>query len=132
MPGASARPSPASSRATTLRKAAGLDPVAAGLLREAAGPDGLPADPARLAALVKAAPLRLTGLQPIERAISTAGGVAAESLDGRLMLRTRPGTFLAGEMIDWEAPTGGYLLQASFATGRAAAAGALDWLAGRS
>ncbi|WP_298955450.1 TIGR03862 family flavoprotein [uncultured Methylobacterium sp.] len=120
---------PGQSRATTLRKAAGLDPVAAGLLREAAGPDGLPADPARLAALVKAAPLRLTGLQPIERAISTAGGVAAGSLDGRLMLRTRPGTFLAGEMIDWEAPTGGYLLQASFATGRAAAAGALDWLA---
>ena len=76
-------------------------------------------------------PLRLTGLQPIARAISSAGGVAFADLDARFMLQARPGTFLAGEMLDWEAPTGGYLLQASFASGRAAAAGALDWLTER-
>ncbi|KMO16216.1 TIGR03862 family flavoprotein [Methylobacterium platani] len=120
---------PKESRATVLRKAAGLSPPAAGLLREAAR--DLPADPASLAALVKAVPLRLTGLRPIERAISSAGGVTAGALDDRFMLRTRPGTFLAGEMLDWEAPTGGYLLQASFAGGRAAAKGALAWLGER-
>ncbi len=117
---------PKESRATVLRKAAGLSPPAAGLLREALR--DLPADPASLAALIKAVPLRLTGLRPIERAISTAGGVAFADLDDRFMVRARPGTFLAGEMLDWEAPTGGYLLQASFASGRAAAKGVLDWL----
>ncbi|GJD47951.1 3-dehydro-bile acid delta(4,6)-reductase [Methylobacterium crusticola] len=116
------------SRATILRKAAGLSPVAAGLLREAAGE--LPADPGALAGLIKACPVRLTGLQPLARAISSAGGVAFSALDEHLMLRARPGTFAAGEMIDWEAPTGGYLLQASFASGRAAAGGALRWLSG--
>ena len=120
---------PKESRATVLRKAAGLSPPAAGLLREAVR--DLPADPAALAALIKAVPLRLTGLQPIARAISSAGGVAFADLDARFMLRARPGTFLAGEMLDWEAPTGGYLLQASFASGRAAARGVLDWLAVR-
>ncbi|MFH6783637.1 MULTISPECIES: TIGR03862 family flavoprotein [Methylobacterium] len=120
---------PKESRATVLRKAAGLNPPAAGLLREALR--DLPADPASLAALIKAVPLRLTGLRPIERAISTAGGVAFSGLDERFMLRSRPGTFLAGEMLDWEAPTGGYLLQASFASGRAAAKGVLDWLGER-
>ncbi|MFE1599955.1 NAD(P)/FAD-dependent oxidoreductase [Methylobacterium sp. ID0610] len=119
---------PGQSRATTLRKAAALSPVAAGLLREAAGRD-LPTEPQALATLIKAAPLRLTGLQPIDRAISSAGGVALPEIDARFMLRRRPGAFLAGEMLDWEAPTGGYLLQASFATGRAAAEGALAWLA---
>ncbi|MGY2047043.1 NAD(P)/FAD-dependent oxidoreductase [Methylobacterium sp. JK268] len=119
---------PGQSRATTLRKAAGLSPVAAGLLREAGE---LPNDPARLAGLIKDAPIRLTGLQPIARAISSAGGVALSALDARFMLIDRPGTFLAGEMLDWEAPTGGYLLQASFATGRAAAEGALAWLGAR-
>ncbi|MER2264051.1 TIGR03862 family flavoprotein [Methylobacterium oxalidis] len=118
---------PRQSTATRLRKAAGLSPVAAGLLREAAGP-ALPAAAEALAALIKAAPLRITGVRPIERAISTAGGVEAAALDGRRMLRARPGLFVAGEMLDWEAPTGGYLLQGAFASGRAAAAGMLDWL----
>ncbi|WP_425352625.1 TIGR03862 family flavoprotein [Methylobacterium terrae] len=120
---------PKESRATVLRKAAGLSPPAAGLLREAVR--DLPTEHASLADLIKAVPLRLTGLRPIERAISTAGGVAFAALDERFMLRARPGTFLAGEMLDWEAPTGGYLLQASFASGRAAAAGVLEWLAER-
>lgn len=118
---------PGDSAATRLRKAAGLSPVAAGLLREAAGA-ALPAEPAALAGLIKAAPLDLVGSAPIERAISTAGGVRLDALDGRAMLRVRPGLFLAGEMLDWEAPTGGYLLQGAFAGGRAAAAGMLDWL----
>ena len=119
---------PGDSAATRLRKAAGLPPVAAGLLREAAGV-ALPADPGTLAGLIKAAPLTLTAPAPIERAISTAGGVRLDAIDGRSMLRTRPGLFLAGEMLDWEAPTGGYLLQGSIAGGRAAAAGMLGWLA---
>lgn len=111
-----------------LRKAAGLAPPAIALLREAAkGP--LPEDPERLAALIKAAPLVLTGLRPIERAISTAGGVAAAEIDEDFMLKRLPGIFVAGEMLDWEAPTGGYLLQACFATGVAAAAGIQAWLA---
>ena len=118
---------PGDSTATRLRKAAGLSPVAAGLLREAAGPN-LPAEPEALAGLIKAAPLDLVSSAPIERAISTAGGVRLDALDGRAMLRARPGLFLAGEMLDWEAPTGGYLLQGAFAGGRAAAAGMLDWL----
>lgn len=120
---------PKESRATILRKAASLSPQAAGLLREAAR--DLPTEAGALAALIKAAPLRLTGLRPIERAISSAGGVTFADLDDRLMLRARPGTFLAGEMLDWEAPTGGYLLQASFASGRAAADGVLAWLGER-
>lgn len=115
------------STATRLRKAAGLPPVAAGLLREAAGA-ALPADPGALARLIKAAPLILTASAPIERAISTAGGVRLDAIDGRSMLRAHPGLFLAGEMLDWEAPTGGYLLQGAFAGGRAAAAGMLAWL----
>ncbi|MEA1834174.1 TIGR03862 family flavoprotein [Methylobacterium durans] len=118
---------PGQSTATRLRKAGGLAPVAAGLLREAAGP-ALPAAAPDLAALIKAAPLRLTAMRPVERAISTAGGVEASALDPRFMLRARPGLFVAGEMLDWEAPTGGYLLQGAFASGRAAAAGMLDWL----
>ncbi|WP_092038714.1 TIGR03862 family flavoprotein [Methylobacterium pseudosasicola] len=117
---------PGDSAATRLRKAAGLSPVAVGLLREVA--DALPAKPEALAGLIKAAPLDLVGSAPIERAISTAGGVRLDALDSRAMLRARPGLFLAGEMLDWEAPTGGYLLQGAFAGGRAAAAGMLDWL----
>jgi predicted flavoprotein YhiN len=87
--------------------------------------------PAALAARIKAMPVRLTGTAGIERAISTAGGVAFAGLSEDLMLRARPGVFVAGEMLDWEAPTGGYLLQACFATGRAAARGALAFLARR-
>jgi hypothetical protein len=110
-----------------LRKAAGLAPVAIGLLREAAGA-ALPPEPAALARLIKAAPLALTGMMGLDRAISTAGGVVLDALDERAMLRARPGLFLAGEMLDWEAPTGGYLLQGAIAGGRAAADGMLDWL----
>lgn len=105
-----------------LRKAAGLSPVAAAVLREtASGP--LPAEPDALAQLIKAAPLRLTGMASLARAISTAGGVRAEEVDQDFMLKRLPGVFVAGEMLDWEAPTGGYLLQACFATGVAAAEG---------
>ena len=82
-----------------------------------------------LAVLVKTYPLRLDAPFPITRAISSAGGLSWDAVDARLMLRARPGVFCAGEMLDWEAPTGGYLLQACFATGVAAARGALDWLA---
>jgi predicted flavoprotein YhiN len=109
-----------------LRKA-GLTPLAVNLLREAKGAD-LPPDPARLAALIKALPLRLTAPAPLERAISTAGGVAFGMLDQTLALRSAPNLFIAGEMLDWEAPTGGYLLQASFATGAAAGRGAAEWM----
>jgi predicted flavoprotein YhiN len=80
--------------------------------------------------LLKAVPLHLTGTAPIEKAISTAGGVAWDEIDDRFMLRKRPGIFVAGEMLDWEASTGGYLLQASFATGAAAGQGILDFLGG--
>jgi uncharacterized flavoprotein (TIGR03862 family) len=125
-----ARLPPGQSLANGLRKAAGLPPVAANLLREAAGA-ALPRAPDALAALVKAAPLVLTAARPLARAISTAGGVALPQLDDRLMLRAHPGLFVAGEMLDWEAPTGGYLLQACFATGLAAAAGVLRWLGRR-
>ncbi len=78
--------------------------------------------------LINAVPLKLTGVAPITRAISTAGGIAFDELDDAYMLRKLPGVFAAGEMLDWEAPTGGYLLQASFATGAAAGRGALGWL----
>lgn len=108
-----------------LRKAAGLSPVAIALLRESGG---LPEDAARLAALIKAVPLRLTGLFPIDRAISTAGGVMAGEIDDGFMLKALPGVFVAGEMLDWEAPTGGYLLQGCFSTGFAAASGIEKWL----
>lgn len=108
-------------------KGAGLAPIASSLLREATG-NAIPADSHALATLIKAIPLRLTGVQSIERAISTAGGVRFDDVDDSFMLRSRPGVFLAGEMLDWDAPTGGYLLQACFSTGVAAARGALAWL----
>ncbi|MGY3603797.1 MULTISPECIES: NAD(P)/FAD-dependent oxidoreductase [unclassified Bradyrhizobium] len=114
-----------------LRKTANLSPVAIGLLQEAAKASGesLPLQPpADLARLINAVPLRLSGTAPIARAISTAGGIAFDELDDNFMLRRLPGIFVAGEMLDWEAPTGGYLLQASFATGAAAGKGALNWL----
>ena len=114
------------SLANFLRKAVKLSPVEINLLREAHGLD-LPAEPAALAAAIKAAPIRLTGVQPLDRAISSAGGVRFESLDG-LTLKARPDVLLAGEMLDWEAPTGGYLLQACFATGAAAGRAALERL----
>ena len=115
------------STANRLRRALRLSPLEINLLREAHG-KALPTAPADLAAAIKAAPLRLTGVQTIARAISSAGGVRMDQIDPQLMLTQRPGVFVAGEMLDWEAPTGGYLLQACFATGRAAALGALGWL----
>jgi len=114
-----------------LRKAASLSPVAIGLLQEAAKVSGTPLaslSPADLAKLINAVPIELTGVAAIARAISTAGGVAFSELDADFMVRRLPGVFAAGEMLDWEAPTGGYLLQASFATGAAAGRGALKWL----
>lgn len=114
------------SASTFLRKAAGLDPLGIALLRESA--PQLPLEPQALARLIKAVPLTLTGMKPLERAISTAGGVPFAELDENLMLKHLPGVFVAGEMLDWEAPTGGYLLQATFATGIAVAKGVLSAL----
>jgi uncharacterized flavoprotein (TIGR03862 family) len=110
-----------------LRKAAQLSPAAIAILRDATG-NKLPTDHAALAALVKAVPLSVTGLMGLDRAISTAGGIAAGEIDPHFMLKKLPGVFVAGEMIDWDAPTGGYLLQASLATGFAAGHGAGDYL----
>lgn len=111
---------------THLAKAAGLPPVAVGLLREAGPP---PTDWQALAARIKALPVRLVAARPIERAISTAGGVSFAEVDQNFMLARLPGVFLAGEMLDWEAPTGGYLLQACFSTGMAAGDAAARWAA---
>jgi uncharacterized flavoprotein (TIGR03862 family) len=114
-----------------LRKAAHLSPVAIGLLQEAAKASGVSLSslsPADLADLINAVPIQLTGTAPIARAISTAGGIVFDELDADFMIRRLPGIFAAGEMLDWEAPTGGYLLQATFATGAAAGRGALKWL----
>jgi len=107
-----------------LRKAVHLDPPALALLREV-GP--LPTEPALLAARIKGVSLALTGVQGLSRAISSAGGVTLDGVDDGLMLKARPGVFIAGEMLNWEAPTGGYLLQACFASGVVAAAGVTDW-----
>lgn len=111
-----------------LRKAARLDGGAVALLHEG-GP--LPTQPAALAARIKGVALTLTGVQGLSRAISSAGGVTLGAVDEHLMLKARPGVFAAGEMLDWEAPTGGYLLQASFASGVVAADGVRVWLDGR-
>jgi uncharacterized flavoprotein (TIGR03862 family) len=120
-----ARPRGGASLSGFLRKAGGLAPVGIGLVQEALRAGAAPDD---LATLVKAVPVRLTAASPIGRAISTAGGIALDELDPSFMLRRRPGVFAAGEMLDWEAPTGGYLLQAAFSTGVAAGSGALAWL----
>ena len=115
-----------------LRKAAQLSPVAIGLLQEAAIASRIQLSalsPEKLVALINAVPIKLNGVAPIARAISTAGGIAFDELDSDFMVRRLPGVFAAGEMLDWEAPTGGYLLQASFATGAAAGRGVLKWLA---
>ncbi len=109
-----------------LRKTAGLSPAAIGLLREI--PGELPAGTEKLARRIKSVRLTLTGVQGLARAISSAGGVALDQVDDHLMLKALPGVFVAGEMLDWEAPTGGYLLQASMASGVAAAAGVQAWL----
>ncbi len=117
-----------------LRKAAQLSPVGIGLLQEVAMASGVPLSsllPEDLAELINAVPIKLTGIAPIARAISTAGGISFDELDADFMIRRLPGLFASGEMLDWEAPTGGYLLQASFATGVAAGLGALKWLESR-
>ena len=119
------------SLATFLRKSARLSPVGIALLHEATRVTGRSPgtmSPSLLAALIKNLPLRLDGVSPIGNAISTAGGIALDELDENFMLRQCPGVFAAGEMLDWEAPTGGYLLQACFSTGAAAGRGALAWL----
>ena len=110
-----------------LRKRANLPPVAIGLIQEAlhAG------ETKPLAELIKGVPLRLTAPFDLARAISTAGGIALSEIDDRLMLKKRPGVFACGEMLDWEAPTGGYLLQGCMASGHAAARGAIAWLAAK-
>ena len=115
-----------------LRKMLHLSPVAIGLLLEAALAQGRPLATmatAEIAALINAVPIALNGVAPIARAISSAGGIALDEFDEHFMLRRLPGVFAAGEMLDWEAPTGGYLLQACFATGVAAGQGALSFLA---
>jgi hypothetical protein len=112
-----------------LQSRAGITGVRAGLLRELL-PREVYADPLQLATAIKALPLTLIAPRPLDEAISSAGGVAFEALDSQLMLNDLPGVFCAGEMLDWEAPTGGYLLTACFASGRVAGAGALTWLSG--
>jgi uncharacterized flavoprotein (TIGR03862 family) len=115
-----------------LRKAAHLSPVAIGLLQEAAIASGAvlsSLSPENLAGLINDVPIKLSGIAPIARAISTAGGISFDELDAGFMIRRLPGVFAAGEMLDWEAPTGGYLLQAAFATGAAAARGLLKRMA---
>jgi uncharacterized flavoprotein (TIGR03862 family) len=112
--------------ATHLQRCAGVAGVKAGLLREVVSKDVL-ADSARLASAIKSIPLILTAPRPLAEAISTAGGVSFEALDNRLMLRARSGVFCAGEMLDWEAPTGGYLLTGCMATGHLAGTAAAGW-----
>ena len=122
-----ARPRGPRSLATHLKSRLGIDGVRAALLHELLPRDVI-ADAPRLAAAIKALPLTLIAARPIDEAISSAGGVCFEAMDEHLMLRDRPGVFCAGEMLDWEAPTGGYLLTACFASGVEAAAGALQHL----
>jgi len=125
------RPRGHDSLANHLRRRAGIDGVKAGLLRELLPPETLTVA-AQLAAAIKHLPVPVKAARPIDEAISTAGGVTFAALDERLMLRDLPGVFCAGEMLDWEAPTGGYLLTGCFATGRAAGLGARAWLAQKS
>ena len=110
-----------------LKSRLGLDGIKAGILYEHLGKDGMN-DPVALARAIKALPITVLATRPLDEAISTAGGVAFEALDEHLMATAMPGVFCAGEMLDWEAPTGGYLLTASMASGRTAGQGALSWL----
>ena len=122
-----AQPRGKRSLSAQLRRVAGIDGVKAGLLYEVLDAPHRD-DPARLAATIKRLPLRLLRPRPLAEAISSAGGIEPEALDARLMLRARPGVFAAGEMLDWEAPTGGYLLTACYASAKVAAEGMIDWL----
>ncbi|WP_434609431.1 TIGR03862 family flavoprotein [Pseudomonas sp. D2-30] len=121
------KPRGSRSMAKHLHSQLGLDGVKAALLRELTSADCF-ADMTRLAKAIKALPVTLVKTRPLDEAISSAGGVTFEALDERLMLKQLPGVFCAGEMLDWEAPTGGYLLTACFASGRAAGSGMLEWL----
>jgi len=121
------RPRGGRSLATHLKSRLGIQGLKLALLHEVLGPHALN-EPARLAAALKALPLALGAARPLDEAISTAGGVAFDALDAHAMLLALPGVFCAGEMLDWEAPTGGYLLTACCATGRVAGAGARRWL----
>ena len=123
----SKKPRAKQSLSTYLRKTLGLDPLRIALLREVLSAEAFE-QTEMLVDMLKALPLNLTATRPLAEAISSAGGVSFAALDEKLMLKALPGVFCAGEMLDWEAPTGGYLLTASFATGRAAGQGALDWL----
>jgi len=122
-----AHPRGSRSMSSHLQSRANLKGVKVGLLRELLPPADFDF-PERLAAAIKSLPLRLIATRPLDEAISSAGGVAFEELDEHLMVGTMPGVFCAGEMLDWEAPTGGYLLTACFASGRCAGLGVLDWL----
>lgn len=123
-----AKPRGRDSLANHLRRRAGIEGVKAALLRECCTPETLN-HPATLAAAIKALPLQVAAPRPLDEAISSAGGVAFDALTEHLMLSALPGCFVAGEMLDWEAPTGGYLLTACFASGRCAALGVAEWLA---
>ncbi|MFB4391352.1 MULTISPECIES: TIGR03862 family flavoprotein [unclassified Pseudomonas] len=125
-----AKPRGSRSMAKHLQGQLGIDGVKAALLRELTGPETF-ADPLRLAQAIKALPMELVRTRPLDEAISTAGGVRFEALDEGLMLRHLPGVFCAGEMLDWEAPTGGYLLTACFASGLKAGRAAAAWLEGK-
>lgn len=121
------KPRGSASMAKHLHRQLGLDGAKAALLRELTSAEDF-ADMSRLAHAIKALPIELLRTRPLDEAISSAGGVTFAALDEQLMLRALPGTFCAGEMLDWEAPTGGYLLTACFASGRAAGLGVLKWL----
>ncbi len=122
-----AKPRGSKSMANHLRSRLGIDGAKAALLREFLSAQDF-SDLSKLAAAIKNLPITLTATRPIDEAISTAGGVCFASLDAQLMLTAIPGVFCAGEMLDWEAPTGGYLLTGAFASGRVAGLGALNWL----
>ena len=126
--GALERPDAKASFSNRLRKGAGIEGVKAALLRELSA-DAVRLDARKLAETIKALPLPVVSPRPIAEAISSAGGITFDSIDENLMLKALPGTFVAGEMLDWEAPTGGYLLTACLASGRTAARGIEDWLA---
>ena len=125
-----ARPRGSRSLSSHLQSRLGIKGVKAALLRELLPPETFTL-PEKLGEAIKALPLRLNAPRPLDEAISSAGGVRFEALDSRLMLRGLPGIFCAGEMLDWEAPTGGYLLTACFASGHCAGTGVLDWLTKR-
>ncbi len=122
-----AHPRGSRSLASHLKGRLGLEGIKLGILHERLTREAM-LDPAQLARAIKALPLRLSSARPIDEAISSAGGVRWPALDESLMLKARPGVWCAGEMLDWEAPTGGYLLNACLATGRAAGEGALGFL----